>query len=62
MSWKVMHTSATTNNTVVWSLGYPTRKAATAAARRLNSKSPSYFFVERMTPEDWALAKRLEGS
>lgn len=60
MRWKIMHTSATTKATSIWSLGYPTRKAASAAARRLNSESPSRFFVEKMTAEDEALASSLE--
>lgn len=60
MRWKIMHTSATTGQTLVWSLGYPTRKAASAAARRLNSQSPSRFYVEKMTAEDEVLANELE--
>lgn len=55
-----MCTSATTKTTSTWSLGYPTRQAASAAARRLNSQSPSRFFPEEMTPEDEALASELE--
>jgi hypothetical protein len=57
-----MCTSATLKTTDIWSLGYPTRKAATAAARRLNSESPSRFTVEKMTAEDEALASKLENS
>ena len=58
--WKVMCTSATLKTTDTWSLGYPTKSAAQAAARRLGSSSPSRFFVEKMTPEDEKLARRLE--
>lgn len=55
-----MYTSATLKTTDLWSLGYPTKAAASAAARRLNSESPSRFFVEKMTAEDETLASRLE--
>lgn len=45
-----------------WSLGYPTRKAAAAAAARLNGMIGGHgrFRVEKMTPEDEALASELE--
>lgn len=60
MKWKIMYTSAMLKTTDLWSLGYPTKSAAQAAARRMNQQSPSRFFVERMTPKDHALAKTLE--
>ena len=62
MRWKVMYESATTKSVTTWSLGYPTRKAASAAARRLTNQPGccSRFLVEKMTPEDEALASQLE--
>lgn len=59
MRWKVMSTSQTHGQDYVWSLGYPTRKAASAAGR-LRKTAPQRFWVEKMTPEDEALASELE--
>jgi hypothetical protein len=60
MRYKIMCTSATLKTTDIWSLGYPTKKSALAAARRLNNESPSTFKVEKMTAEDEALASKLQ--
>lgn len=62
MRWKVMSTSQTNGEDYIFSLGYPTRKAASAAAGRLRKVSPQRFWVEKMTPEDEVLANELEQS
>lgn len=55
-----MTTSQTHGEDYTWSLGYPTRRAASAAAGRLRKTSPQRFWVEKMTAEDEALASELE--
>lgn len=46
----------------LWSVGYPTKRAATAAARRLNKTSPhgGKYTVETMTRKDYAILNQLE--
>lgn len=61
MRWKITTKSPTHGEQYNWSLGYPTRKSAASAAKRLNATSSPYpFRVEKMTPEDEALASELE--
>jgi len=60
MRWKIVSVSETHGEKYNWSLGYPTKKAAQAAAARLRKTAPVWFGVERMTPKDEALASELE--
>lgn len=61
MRWKIMR-EGITGVRYAWSLGYPTRKAAAATARRLNGQhtAATSFTVAKMTAEDEALASQLE--
>lgn len=44
-----------------WSVGYPTKKAARAAARRLNQERPvCRFRAAVMDPEDYAILASME--
>lgn len=49
-------------NGALWAVGYPTKRAATAAARRLNKTSPTggKFTVEIMARKDYAILNQLE--
>lgn len=62
MRWKIMQMPAkgSLEEARVQALGYPTRKSAVAAARRLSTVSASRFFVDKMTAEDEALANEME--
>lgn len=57
--WKIIRTGAGGHETV-WSLGYPTRRAAEAASGRLSQTSGGKFHVEAMKGRDYDLLAELE--